>query len=545
MCGISAYISEYKNGFTLEEVARFKILTWITQLRGGDSTGIVQYASKSGLDSIKRLNGPSGLFAQDEYRVWETKLMKEGKLAFSHCRAATKGTVTIENAHPFYIPRDRVGQEHETGITLIHNGTLHYQSTLPGYGRFDVDSKWLAHCIATYGAEEALAAIDGPISSMWFDSKDNTFNVFTNGERPLAWTQTKGGAVVFNSEAPNLTWMLDRAGEEFDQVQDVPKMELWTFSAPDYTNARVTKITKRPTVVSHYGGLYGEYDDGYTVVRQGHYVPSASTNDDNEYYALKRGIEEDCKLMWDGKILSVRFFKEYNGVTRNTLRKGGITHKSYNTEPYKEGLVSLVLDPQDPKVIIMQQLNKEGTIEVLRFPCPEAPVTNGKVIELPNRQSGRSWAVPNVKFRKGKNINFTHEAPGGGKVKHQARCDPVTPEHFTWYQNNTDGIVKAGDQVFMEHFEIEERNKFNAVYGFRVYPEDRQDLHIEYVFFDTRHELKELKQFDMYTGKVAYIRLNTKERYNGSSNIVQVIMTDVRAVDTKEFKEKADAPAIH
>lgn len=542
MCGISAYISEYKNGFTLEEASRFKLLTWITQLRGSDSTGIIQYA-KSGLDSIKRLNGPTGLFVQEEYKTWENKLLREGKFAFSHCRAATKGTVTIENAHPFYIPRDKVGTEAETGITLIHNGTLPHQSTLPDYHMFDVDSKWLAHCIAELGMEDALGAIVGPISTMWFDSKDNTFNIYTNGERPLFWTETKGGALVFNSEAANLTWLLDRAGEEFDVPVPVNKHEVWTFSGPDFLTAKVTKITKRPTVVSHSGGLYGEYKGEYW---QNHSRVIHTPSDDVEYYAYKRGLDEDCKLMWEGKILSVRWMKEYNGTTKTTMRPGGIPHRQYNQEPYKEGLLSLTLDPQDPKIILMQQTNKEGTIEVLRFRQTPPPVASGKVIELPNRRAKQAdYAIPNVKFRKGKNIAFTHDAPGGGKVKHQARCDSVTPEHFTWYKNEHDGIVKMGDQVFIEHYDIEERNKFNAVYGFRVYPEDKQDLHIEYVFFDTRNTKKQLQAFDMYTGKVSYIRLNNVDRYNGTSNIIQVVLTDVKPIDTKALEERENAASVH
>lgn len=551
MCGITALISDYKNGFTSDESNRFKILTWITQLRGNDSTGVVQVTTKQEVDSIKRLGPPQVLYNQDEFRTWDAKLIRTGKFAFSHCRAATKGTVTINNAHPFYAERP----DSEPGITLIHNGTLHYQSYPPDYSKFDVDSQWLAHSIATLGAEKALSNIDGPIATMWYDAKDSSFNVYSNGERPLYYVETDGSGCVFNSEARNLEWMISGSNSKFGEIKPFPEREWWRFDAPDYSEATVVKIPK--VVVKSSFPTYGEYE-GYENWRDRptHISPPGSVSsymDDTRYFSLRRGMEEDFKLIWDGTIKRVDFERDFNMHCRATVRGNGHISKTYNTGPYEKGLLSIHPDPQDANIIIVQNITEEGTVAVRRFRKKTEPIPSGKVIDVPfgdgtGTGDRRGLAISGVRFRKGKTIHFTHKPPGGGKVKHKATCDADQPLWFNNYENDQDGAVAVGDLVFMEHFEVEENGKFRTVYGFRVYPEDKQDLHIEYIFHDARRSKQELLKYPLWQGRVNYIKINSIDRYNGSSNIIQVVLKDVQPVETtakEETNEERAAALLH
>ena len=97
-----------------------------------------------------------------------------------HIRAATAGSVNIDNAHPF-----KFG-----AVTLVHNGTLYKQgASIPTYDQsLDVDSMQIALALSKYPvdkAAEVLSHIDGAFALVWYDERDKSVNMVRNSDRPL------------------------------------------------------------------------------------------------------------------------------------------------------------------------------------------------------------------------------------------------------------------------------------------------------------------------------------------------------------------------
>lgn len=525
MCGISAFLARSKSGFFHDELTGFNGLTWITQLRGYDSTGVVQITNKKEVDSLKQLGTPEQLFLTPKYKEWAARLIKEGKVAFSHCRAATRGTVSLDNAHPFYLPRE--GEDN--GITIIHNGTLNHQNSFPDFGKFDVDSKWLGHCIATYGAAEALSKIDGPIATMWYDSKDGTFNIYRNHERPLYRVTTKEGHTLFNSEEEALTWVLGRNKWKANEKGIVPvtPMHWLSFNLDDLKETVTPIVRVYPRVHTTYPETMGYRHQNYEAPRT--------------IFSLDRGYAEDFEHLFDKRITKVQFIFEHNHWHRITTGLRHETSRMYNVEPYIEGLRSMYLDPDDDNTCLCVFEDKEGTLSTERFfpvhrgktTPPKKTVPSGKVIDVPTGAEVTALksdlVVNNLKLKPGKVVHWKHKLFGGTLVNHKARCCYEQPMWFDEYENNQDGKVTRGDKVIVEKFEIEEGTKVRTVYGYRMKPDENdQDLTIEYMFFDAHNTKAQIEPFRFYEGIVNFIRLATKDRYTKSGNVVQVILKDVK-----------------
>lgn len=207
MCGLMAVVTEKKNGFDRKAIDVMMGVLFMTQLRGMDSTGVLGISNTNETCFYKELGTPDKLMLGKDWPAFHGEMFADGKAMVGHCRAATKGTVNIDNAHPFEIIR-----EDKTTVTLAHNGTLYPHQTLKGLEDYDVDSHWLAAMVAEHGAEEALGRINGPIATIWYDSRDKTLNWYRNNERPDNAFNTGGSAtdqakyeVVFNTYnfAPN------------------------------------------------------------------------------------------------------------------------------------------------------------------------------------------------------------------------------------------------------------------------------------------------------------------------------------------------------
>src|ERR1022692_1164682 len=134
MCGIIATICNRTNGFDSEETDQFAANLFVNQWRGQDSTGIVNVAQNGDAIIVKALGGPTNIYSTDKWDMFKKDMISQGRIAFGHGRQATRGTVTIENAHPF-----RVENKDGNEIILVHNGTLHGFQRLPGFDKHDVD----------------------------------------------------------------------------------------------------------------------------------------------------------------------------------------------------------------------------------------------------------------------------------------------------------------------------------------------------------------------------------------------------------------------
>lgn len=198
MCGIVAAISKGQNGFGYKDDAVFSQLLYANALRGFDSTGLYGVKMNGNLDMIKEAS-PAAQFMQDrEAQNFIKDIYHKYRIVVGHNRAATKGAVKDENAHPFI----------EDHICLVHNGTLFGHRRL---ANVDVDSHAITHALAKDDFREVIPSLDGAFALIWYDAKEKKLHITRNKERPL-WVITSPTVDFIASEPKMLEWICERNG---------------------------------------------------------------------------------------------------------------------------------------------------------------------------------------------------------------------------------------------------------------------------------------------------------------------------------------------
>jgi hypothetical protein len=209
MCGITGIYSQ-NIGMTEREL--FQSLLMLNVYRGKDSTGVVRInePGKGSSAAIKRVVAPSPAFVTAKYgndMIWdhdkkETKDHTKTIGYIGHCRAATKGEVKVQNAHPFRF-------NHTIGV---HNGTIRW--AFKGSSEYETDSEALYALVNEVGIEEALNEIRNasPAYALsWIDTQEGTLNFVRNLERPLWFTFLYAkGTLMWSSEWEMMDFALDR-----------------------------------------------------------------------------------------------------------------------------------------------------------------------------------------------------------------------------------------------------------------------------------------------------------------------------------------------
>jgi len=202
MCGIVGIASAYTNGFSSPEADAFDRMLFLDTFRGPDSTGVFGIDRHANVGILKEASMAPNFMSTKEYKEWRGKLISSGVFAVGHNRAATRGTIKDENAHPFYI---------EDNIVLVQNGTFygdhrHLKNT-------EVDTEAIAHVIHEEGdVEKALNRINSAYALVWFNVKEKSLNLIRNEQRPLHVAYTASGAFLFASEAETLNYVIAKAG---------------------------------------------------------------------------------------------------------------------------------------------------------------------------------------------------------------------------------------------------------------------------------------------------------------------------------------------
>lgn len=182
MCGIVAVVG----AITQPEREAFIELLHYDAVRGWDSTGVFNVMPDGSVDSYKLAEVPT----QFMRRSGATRVVgRVGvKALVGHNRAATKGAVTDENAHPF----------HHDNIIGVHNGTLRNQHILPQSTKFVVDSDNLFHAMSNEDVRTLMPKVNGAFALVWHDSQEaGSVYVLRNSERPLWYAKNEAGTVVF------------------------------------------------------------------------------------------------------------------------------------------------------------------------------------------------------------------------------------------------------------------------------------------------------------------------------------------------------------
>lgn len=246
MCGHAGFARlNKKTPPTLAGYSVFVHLLVLSQLRGFDSSGIAALWKQMKTGGRKKTIRRGWMIAKDldaPFTVWKklhslitrTHYVGNNKQAYSspatfcaiaHSRAATLGSVTEYNAHPFSFGNNR--------FVGAHNGTIHnaesvYEklkdttplpnTTEPPVDFLDknmsvTDSEIVLYCIYRWGIDEVLPLIEGAWAFVWFDATAGTMNFLRNYARDLFYypSYTKD-MLYWTSEKAMMEFSVKREG---------------------------------------------------------------------------------------------------------------------------------------------------------------------------------------------------------------------------------------------------------------------------------------------------------------------------------------------
>lgn len=183
MCGLVAVISKRPNfGFSRDELNVFKTMLFLDTLRGEDSTGVFGIDKLGNVSIAKEASEAYSFMSSKEFSDIDSKMFKGGFALVGHNRKATRGSITDQNAHPFWV-RDEV--------VLVHNGTFYGDHK--HIADVEVDSHALAHAIADHkpdDTDEVFKKINAAYATIWYDVRSKKLNFLRNSQRPLWFAQT-------------------------------------------------------------------------------------------------------------------------------------------------------------------------------------------------------------------------------------------------------------------------------------------------------------------------------------------------------------------
>ena len=242
----------------LKDESTMKRLLLYDFFRGMDSTGLagIRHANQTA-QIAKVASHPIDLF---DSKKFDKALTASACSAFiGHNRAATKGHVNSNNAHPYEF-------DHIVGA---HNGTLSVQSHIAlenSLGEtYEVDSQAIFAHIAKFGIHETMPLLQGAWALVWYDSVLNTINFLRNKERSFWYASTKDNRkILWASEWPMIHAAVTLAtpSQKYDLYDEggfkffaTEENQLYTF---DLDRLRSSTDTDYPFEYAKAGELKGK-----------------------------------------------------------------------------------------------------------------------------------------------------------------------------------------------------------------------------------------------------------------------------------------------
>lgn len=246
MCGLVGIISRIGGGLYGHDMDLFEDSLVIDTLRGKDSTGAFMGFRDTSARAIKHGSVPHELFKTRQWNDFRSDAINKGRFVIGHNRAATRGEVSTDNAHPFV----------EDNIILVHNGTL--------YGDNDkeltnqscaVDSNAIAHALKEGTPEEVIPKINGAFALIWYNTETKKLYMVRNSQRPLSIITTKDKYFVASEP-----WMMACAyqrkavnSEKILNTFEIEPYDLYSFDLDGKMSCK-TLETPRPKVHSTHTG---------------------------------------------------------------------------------------------------------------------------------------------------------------------------------------------------------------------------------------------------------------------------------------------------
>ena len=249
MCGIISYFSTEK-GYKREMSKTLSELIMANTVRGYHSTGMFYEGEEDSPDIFKKAV-PGYDFVELKTAGRIINNYEKGGFLVAHNRAATKGVVNANNAHPFQ----------HGDITGVHNGTLLSWKALTT-GTYDTDSEYIIKAIAEDGSDEVIPKLNGSFNLIWHDAMDNTLHICRNDDRKYVFGKVKGQNTILGASEPQmLYWIAGRNKIEFEEDLWYPQpMTEYTFTLDKKLNKPKTKVHKEfstYTAPNRYGNNYG------------------------------------------------------------------------------------------------------------------------------------------------------------------------------------------------------------------------------------------------------------------------------------------------
>lgn len=212
MCGIIAIINSNPHAAEgnkrpapapLSQNNLFYDMMLASAVRGIDGTGIFQ-VDKSLRVWTEKYADPSAVALHKGGMNSMVRDTGNSSITVGHVRAATQGSISDPNCHPFQAFRDDGSY-----IIGVHNGTL-YGWDYPK-NEFDVDSEWAFNKIAQEGVK-AFDDFVGAFTFLWYDSREpGKLFIARNDERPFHLLRSKDGKSIYAaSEAGMLQWLAEK-----------------------------------------------------------------------------------------------------------------------------------------------------------------------------------------------------------------------------------------------------------------------------------------------------------------------------------------------